>query len=218
MSCASRSRTGEVVAPLGTGLTDDQAALLQRHTSHVILLYDSDDPGLAPHSAPAMCCCATTARQRPRPCGRRGPDTLVQNKRRGRARAGAQGFGRRARAEDPDPRAQRLLWSLPAEGERWIDCWPTIRAAADRLRAICTSLALQKWLESGRTCCSGMDPRSKVPPPTAPTASYQYRPAIQCGKVSPAVDDVRRPWKSRVIDAVDSEEIEFAVYRSCSRR
>jgi len=36
----------EVVAPLGTGLTDDQAALLQRHTPHVILLYDSDDPGL----------------------------------------------------------------------------------------------------------------------------------------------------------------------------
>src|SRR5216117_2874883 len=28
------------------GLTEDQAALLQRHTSHVILLYDSDDPGL----------------------------------------------------------------------------------------------------------------------------------------------------------------------------
>src|SRR6266550_3049906 len=36
----------EIVAPLGTGLTDDQAALLQRHTPHVILLYDSDDPGL----------------------------------------------------------------------------------------------------------------------------------------------------------------------------
>jgi DNA primase len=36
----------EVIAPLGTGLTDDQAALLQRHTPHVILLYDSDDPGL----------------------------------------------------------------------------------------------------------------------------------------------------------------------------
>src|SRR5207249_11027444 len=36
----------EVVAPLGTGLTEDHAALLQRHTSHVILLYDSDDPGL----------------------------------------------------------------------------------------------------------------------------------------------------------------------------
>src|SRR5687768_8007272 len=36
----------EVVAPLGTGLSDDQAALLQRHTPHVILLYDSDDAGL----------------------------------------------------------------------------------------------------------------------------------------------------------------------------
>jgi DNA primase len=36
----------EVVAPLGTGLTDDQGALLQRHTTHVVLLYDSDDAGL----------------------------------------------------------------------------------------------------------------------------------------------------------------------------
>jgi DNA primase len=36
----------EVVAPLGTGLTDDQAELLHRHTAQVILLYDSDEPGL----------------------------------------------------------------------------------------------------------------------------------------------------------------------------
>src|SRR5512135_2633962 len=36
----------EVVAPLGTGLTGDQAELLKRHTSQVILLYDSDDAGL----------------------------------------------------------------------------------------------------------------------------------------------------------------------------
>jgi len=36
----------EVVAPLGTGLTSDQAELLKRHTEHVILLYDSDDAGL----------------------------------------------------------------------------------------------------------------------------------------------------------------------------
>ncbi len=36
----------EVVAPLGTGLTGDQAELLRRVTGHVILLYDSDDAGL----------------------------------------------------------------------------------------------------------------------------------------------------------------------------
>ena len=36
----------EVVAPLGTGLTEDQAELLHRHTAQVILLYDSDEPGL----------------------------------------------------------------------------------------------------------------------------------------------------------------------------
>src|SRR5256886_14869903 len=36
----------EVVAPLGTGLTSDQAQLVQRHAAHVILLYDSDEAGL----------------------------------------------------------------------------------------------------------------------------------------------------------------------------
>jgi DNA primase len=36
----------EVVAPLGTGLTADQAALLARYTKQVVLLYDSDAAGL----------------------------------------------------------------------------------------------------------------------------------------------------------------------------
>ena len=35
-----------VVAPLGTGLTSDQAQLLKRFTGQVVLLYDSDAPGL----------------------------------------------------------------------------------------------------------------------------------------------------------------------------
>src|SRR5689334_19174924 len=36
----------EVVAPLGTGLTAEQAQLVKRHTAHLVLLYDSDDAGL----------------------------------------------------------------------------------------------------------------------------------------------------------------------------
>ncbi|MEP6590167.1 MAG: DNA primase [Gemmatimonadota bacterium] len=35
-----------VVAPLGTALTDSQATLLRRYTEEIILLYDSDGPGL----------------------------------------------------------------------------------------------------------------------------------------------------------------------------
>jgi DNA primase len=35
----------EVVAPLGTALTDEQAALLTRYTKNVFLLYDSDEAG-----------------------------------------------------------------------------------------------------------------------------------------------------------------------------
>ena len=42
----SRAGVEEVVAPLGTGLTADQAALLRRYTGHVVLLYDSDEAGL----------------------------------------------------------------------------------------------------------------------------------------------------------------------------
>src|SRR5207248_3438655 len=40
---ASLAGIEEVVAPLGTGLTPEQAQLVKRHTGHVILLYDSDD-------------------------------------------------------------------------------------------------------------------------------------------------------------------------------
>ena len=36
----------EVVAPLGTGLSAEQGALLRRYTGHVVLLYDSDEAGL----------------------------------------------------------------------------------------------------------------------------------------------------------------------------
>jgi DNA primase len=35
-----------VVAPMGTALTTEQAALLARHTKQVVLMYDSDGPGL----------------------------------------------------------------------------------------------------------------------------------------------------------------------------
>src|SRR5438046_8417512 len=34
------------VAPPSTSLTPEQAQLVKRHASHVILLYDSDEPGL----------------------------------------------------------------------------------------------------------------------------------------------------------------------------
>ena len=36
----------EAIAPLGTSLTEDQARLLKRYTKNVVLLYDSDTPGL----------------------------------------------------------------------------------------------------------------------------------------------------------------------------
>ncbi|MGH7482763.1 MAG: DNA primase [Longimicrobiales bacterium] len=45
LSLAARG-VEHVVAPLGTALTDEQAALLARYTKKALLLYDSDDAGL----------------------------------------------------------------------------------------------------------------------------------------------------------------------------
>src|SRR5439155_1276321 len=63
----------EVVAPLGTGLTSDQAQLLQRHAPHVILLYDSDEAGLRATfragDGRSIGCCLPFARRRIRSCG-----------------------------------------------------------------------------------------------------------------------------------------------------
>src|SRR5256885_10327300 len=71
----------EVVAPLGTGLSDDQAALLQRHTSHVILLYDSHDAGPRAnlHAGDALLRHKLRVSVATLPEGE-DPDTLVQKK------------------------------------------------------------------------------------------------------------------------------------------
>ena len=47
-----------VVAPLGTALTEEQAALLPRYTKQAFLLYDNDMAGLKATFRPATSCCA----------------------------------------------------------------------------------------------------------------------------------------------------------------
>src|SRR5213592_2036447 len=122
----------EVVAPLGTGLTDEQAALLQRHSPHVILLYDSDDAGLR-----ATCRAGDVLlRHKLRvsvatlPEGE-DPDTLVQNK-------GAAALEQALKdAVDVLERKIQILdrkgffGSLPGRRRALDRLLPTIRAATD---------------------------------------------------------------------------------------
>src|SRR5947208_10060735 len=122
----------EVVAPLGTGLTSDQAQLVQRHAAHVILLYDSDEAGLRATFRAAD----ELLRERLRvsvatlPPGE-DPDTLVQ--RRGVA-------GLEAVLKDAVDVFERKIQILDRKGffgtlpgrRRALDrLLPTIRAAAD---------------------------------------------------------------------------------------
>ncbi len=69
----------EVVAPLGTALTDAQAALLKRYTTDVVILFDSDAPGLKAtfRSADTLLHHGVRVRVATMPPGE-DPDTLVR--------------------------------------------------------------------------------------------------------------------------------------------
>ena len=68
-----------VVAPLGTALTEAQATLLKRYTEEVILLYDSDGPGLKAtfRAGDVLISHGVRVRVATMPVGE-DPDTLVQ--------------------------------------------------------------------------------------------------------------------------------------------
>ncbi len=69
----------EVVAPLGTALTSDQAALLTRYSKNVFLLYDSDKAGLKAtfRAGDALLAQGASVRVATLPSGE-DPDTFVQ--------------------------------------------------------------------------------------------------------------------------------------------
>src|SRR6266404_660105 len=176
----------EIVAPLGTGLTDDQAALLQRHTAHVILLYDSDDPGLRATFR------AGDVLQRHKlrvsvaslPEGE-DPDTLVQNK-------GAQAL-EQALKDSVDVLERKIqildrkgfFGSLPGRRRALDRLLPTIRAATD---PIARDLYLSRVAEVAgirkETLEEEVSGRMERPRPAAaqPVATEQFGPAAQTEK------------------------------------
>jgi DNA primase len=124
----------EVVAPLGTALTEQQAALILKYTKNVFLLYDSDQAGLKAtfRSGDELLRAGATVRVITLPEGD-DPDSFV-------AKAGVEGFERAASASiDVFDRKIQLLergaWFADLKRKRQaIDkLLPTIRATSDRL-------------------------------------------------------------------------------------
>lgn len=124
----------EVVAPLGTALTEQQAALIRKYTKNAFLLYDSDKAGLKAtfRSGDELLRVGATVRVISLPDGE-DPDSFV-------AKAGADGFERVAAASiDLFDRKIQLLergaWFSDLSRKRQaIDkLLPTIRATSDRL-------------------------------------------------------------------------------------
>ena len=124
----------EVVAPMGTALTEQQAALIRKYTKNVFLLYDSDQAGLKAtfRSGDALLANGGSARVITLPDGE-DPDTFV-------AKFGAEGFERAAEASvDVFDRKIQILerggWftDLRRKREALDKLLPTIRLTSDRL-------------------------------------------------------------------------------------
>ena len=205
----------EVVAPLGTGLTPDQAELVARYTKRVVVLYDSDEPGLR-----------ATFRAGDELLGRRlqvsvatlpegeDPDTLVQ---RGGASALAQVlkdavdvFERKIQIIE----RKGLFGSLPGRRRALDRLLPTIRAAADPItrelylsRAADVSGVRKDVLEreAGTSPTSGASPIGLKAAPEIPAGAEKALLLLMLEG---------EPWRSRVRDAVDAEEFEFPAYRA----
>ncbi|HEV8511409.1 MAG TPA: DNA primase [Gemmatimonadales bacterium] len=207
----------EVVAPLGTGLSDDQAALLQRHTPHVILLYDSDDAGLRAtfRAGDALLRHKLRVSVATLPEGE-DPDTLVQNK-------GAAAL--EAALKDAVDVLERKIQILERRGffgtlpgrRRALDrLLPTIRAAAD---PITRELYISRVAEVAGIRKDVLE--REVGAGSREQGAALQRPLPAPSSLLPSSAEksllllmmAGEPWRSRVVEAVDSEEIEFPAYR-----
>ena len=220
----SLAGTEEVVAPLGTGLTPDQARLLKRHAPHVILLYDSDDAGLRATFRAGD----ELLRERLRvsvatlPPGE-DPDTLAQQR-------GAAGLAALlADAIDVFERKIQILerkgcfGTLPGRRRALDRLLPTIRAAADSItrelylsRAAEVAGVRKDVLEREVQSVGGQAVRRSGGQPGAPAARPpDPQTALPAGaeKALLLLMLEGEPWTARVTAAVDPEELEFAPYR-----
>lgn len=208
----------EVVAPLGTGLTEEQGGLLQRHTPHVILLYDSDDAGLRAtfRAGDALLRHKLRVSVATLPEGE-DPDTLV---RQGGA-AALEGILKQA--IDVLERKIQILErkgffaTLPGRRRALDALLPTIRATTD---PIARDLYLSRVAEAAgirkETLEEEVAGRMEAPRPAAvqPVAAEQFGPAAQTEKSILAVMLQSPEWKARVLAEVDRENFSSLRYRA----
>ncbi len=211
----------EVVAPLGTGLTSDQAELLKRHTEHVILLYDSDDAGLRAtfRAGDELLHHGLRVSVATLPEGE-DPDTLVQ----------AQGGPALERvlkdAVDVFDRKLQILerrgmlTTIPGRRRALDRLLPTIRATRDPItrelylaRAAEAAHVRKDVLEREVAVQGGLGIRDsglvKSPNPQSPipnlpsSAERALLLALLAGE----------PWRSRVLESVDTEDFDVPANR-----
>ena len=211
----------EVVAPMGTGLTADQAGLLKRHAPQVVLCYDSDDAGLRAtfRAGDELLRAGVRVSVATLPEGE-DPDTLVQRK-------GAAGL--EALLHDAIDVLERKIQIL--ERKRFFETLPGRRRALDRLlptiRAagdpITRELYLSRVSEMAHVRKDVLEReaagslRGDMPgslPPKAP-ASGQLPPTLPSNAERALLMVMLQSdaWRDRVLEKVDPEEIEHAVYR-----
>ncbi len=205
----------EVIAPLGTGLTDDQAALLQRHTPHVVLLYDSDEPGLRAtfRAGDVLLRHKLRVSVASLPEGE-DPDTLVQNK-----GAGALEQALKDSVDVLERKIQILerkgfFASLPGRRRALDRLLPTMRAATDPItRELYISRVAEVAGVRRDVLQREVDPKDepaafrRPPPPLAALPSTAEKSLLLLMMAG-------EPWLSRVVEAVDAEEIDLPVYRA----
>jgi DNA primase len=209
----------EVVAPLGTGLTPEQAQLLQRHAPHVTLLYDSDDAGLRAtfRAGDELLRQGLRVSVATLPPGE-DPDTLVQK----RGAAGLEAILKDAvdllerKIQILDRKA--FFSSLPGRRRALDRLLPTIRAAKDPItRELYLSRAAEAagvrkdvleretGNEKRETGGTPTFPVSRVPFPVLPASAEKALLLLMLEG---------EPWLARVAEAVDAEELQFPPYRA----
>ena len=205
----------EVVAPLGTGLTDDQAELLRRHTAQVILLYDSDEPGLRAtfRAGDVLLRHKLRVNVATLPDGE-DPDTLVEKK-----GAGALEQALKDSVDVLERKIQILerkgfFGSLPGRRRALDRLLPTIRAAAD---PITRELYISRVAEVAGVRKDVL--QREVDPKDAATAPYHPLPPStalpsNAEKSLLLLMVSGDAWRSRIVEAVDAEEFEFPIYRA----
>jgi DNA primase len=213
----------EVVAPLGTGLTPEQAQLLKRYAPAAVLLYDSDEAGLRAtfRAGDELLRAGLRVSVATLPPGE-DPDTL------GRTR-GAAGLAEILRdAVDVLERKIQILerrgffGSLPGRRRALDRLLPTIRAAAD---PITRELYLARAAEAAGVRRDVLEAEVGTPAGgrreagaggAAPSASRLPAPALPASaeKALLLLLLAGEPWRARVVEAVAAEEFEFPPYRA----